>query len=168
MEIHDEGVVARFWAKVEVLEGGECWPWKGSIQSNGYGSFYLGRIDGRKTNTTAHRVSFEIRHGVALPKGRGGLCIDHLCSNRRCVNPAHLDLVTWRENCVRGEGFARKARQTHCKRGHLLAGVNLDAAFLARTGRRCCRVCSTLRPSRSRSATDCAVQSVASRGGSSC
>ena len=70
----------------------------------------------------SHRVMWEVARGP-IPKG---LTVDHLCRNRRCVNPAHLELVTMRENLLRGEGAcARHARQSFCKYGHPLVGGNL-------------------------------------------
>ena len=68
-----------------------------------------------------------------------GLVIDHVCNNRGCVRPDHLRPVTQRENILRGEGVAAKrARQTHCKRGHELAGENIR---ITSTGSRQCLIC---------------------------
>jgi hypothetical protein len=89
---------------------GECWEWQGSIQSAGYGKF---QQDG--LTILAHRASYEAHVGP-IPDG---LQLDHLCRNRRCVNPSHLEPVTLRENVLRGEGpSAMQARQTHCIHGH--------------------------------------------------
>ncbi len=63
----------------------------------------------------AHRVVYKVLRGD-VPKG---LDLDHLCRNRRCVNPDHLEIVTHRENVLRGEGIAaKKARATECPNGH--------------------------------------------------
>jgi hypothetical protein len=117
----------RFWRKV--LIGDECWPWTGA-QSGGYGNFWRGGSTGR-----AHRFSYELMVG-AIPKG---LTLDHLCRNRACVRPDHLEPVTNRENIMRGEGVtARRARRTHCPKGHPFSGDNL---YVTPAGVRHCRAC---------------------------
>jgi hypothetical protein len=71
-----------------------------------------------------------------------GLTIDHLCRNRACVNPTHLETVDHRTNVLRGEGPpAREARATSCQRGHPKVAANrkIDADGKAR-----CRVCIRL------------------------
>ncbi|MEU2393982.1 HNH endonuclease signature motif containing protein [Streptomyces sp. NPDC007369] len=119
----------RFLAKVTDAEGG-CWEWTGHIMNSGYGRFWL---DGEQQY--AHRVAYEVLRGP-IP---AGLVIDHLCRNRRCANPDHLEPVTNRTNILRGEGFAaRRARQTHCLRGHLFDNGN---TYVARNGTRKCRRC---------------------------
>ena len=75
----------RVRAKVAVCGNG-CWVWTGAMfATTGYGAI---RVDGR--TTVAHRVSYEA-YVEPIPDG---LHIDHLCRNRRCVNPAHLEPVT--------------------------------------------------------------------------
>ena len=99
----------RFWEKVE--ETDTCWLWTGTILQGGYGQCRPG--PGLKKY--AHRVSYEWIVGP-IPDG---LELDHLCRVRRCVNPAHLEPVTHRENMRRGKGFgSANARKTHCIRGH--------------------------------------------------
>jgi hypothetical protein len=102
--------VDRFWQFVEESENG-CWEWLGQIDKrHGYG-FY--RANG--VNLRAHRVSYTLLLG-AIPNA---LTIDHVCRNRRCVNPDHLEAVQNKENILRGESpTAENARKTHCKRGH--------------------------------------------------
>lgn len=109
-------VEARFWSKVQ--KGDLCWTWIGGTFTEGYGAF--SPAAGRRVR--AHRYAYELVVGP-IPEG---LVLDHLCRNILCVNPAHLEPVTSGENVLRGEGPpAKRARQTHCKRGHPLSGPNL-------------------------------------------
>lgn len=114
--------------RFEERENG-CWDWRLSLVK-GYG---VVNIDGKKV--AAHRFVYELCEGP-IPEG---LTLDHLCRNRRCVNPAHLEPVTGRENTLRGEGLAaRQARQTHCIHGHPFDEANTG---YHKTGARYCRAC---------------------------
>lgn len=85
----------RFWAKVEVdLRPNACWPWKASRNKGGYGTFGVAAGQSR----LAHRIAYRLLVGPIPP----GLEPDHTCRSPGCANPAHLDLVTHRENVVRG------------------------------------------------------------------
>jgi hypothetical protein len=134
----------RFWAKVDKNgpvpahrpELGPCWLWK---TTHG-GRHVTFRVEGRQVH--AYRYAHELLVGP-VPEG---LVPDHLCRVRACVKPiadedgpAHLELVTNRENVLRGEGpSARNARKTHCKRGHPFDTAN---THVDPRGGRTCRAC---------------------------
>ena len=103
---------ARFWPKVKKAEG--CWEWAAFVNPAGYGVFYLGEANPRWA--LAHRYAHAATHGPHDPT----LELDHLCRNRKCVRPDHLEPVSHRVNVMRSPVAlaARQARQTHCKRGH--------------------------------------------------
>ncbi|MEE8234211.1 MAG: HNH endonuclease signature motif containing protein [Gammaproteobacteria bacterium] len=84
----------------------------------------------------AHRVSYEMENGL-VPKG---LELDHLCRVRNCVNPQHVEPVTHKENCQRGEVGINHRRKTHCNRGHPYSGDNLY--IVPKNGKRGCKTCS--------------------------
>lgn len=122
----------RFWSRVEKSDG--CWNWLAATTRKGYGQVSVQGVHKR-----AHRVAYELLVGP-IPEG---LTLDHTCRNPRCVNPAHLEPVTSRENVLRGEGIsARNARKTRCKRGHPLSGENL---YTTPSGQRRCQECAKAR-----------------------
>ena len=110
--------IERFMSHVEKAENG-CWNWTGGIKPGGYGVFGITKNKIRKAHN-AHRWAY-INMVGDIPEG---LTVDHLCRNRKCVNPSHMEIVTIRENLLRGTGYsARNARKTHCPKGHLLIAV---------------------------------------------
>lgn len=123
-----------FWERVNQTE--TCWNWIGSINRGGYGVFTFGGRSGKKLY--GHRASYELHKGN-IPDG---LEIDHLCRNRKCVNPDHLEAVTRQVNTKRGIGPSIlgkiNASKTHCKHGHEFTPEN---TIIRKTGGRRCRQC---------------------------
>lgn len=105
VDIHSSSSVTRkaaerFWAKVNFQPGDSCWEWMGEINHRGYGRFVLNGV-----NTTAHRVAYDIANGP-VPEG---LQCGHLCHNKPCVRPDHLEAMTAKENIrQRDERMGRK------------------------------------------------------------
>ena len=129
----------RFWSKVDpdgpVPPGhpdlGPCWVWTGCIGRDGYGRFNAGQ----RTTIRAHIWAYRRYIGPVPAR----LTLDHLCRNRRCVRPDHLEPVTRGTNVLRGESvFAQHARQTHCIHGHPFDSTN---TYRDQRGRRACREC---------------------------
>jgi hypothetical protein len=117
----------RLFGKVDSSDPDACWIWTGRLDRYGYGKINM-RLG---TTSTAHRMAYFMVKGD-IPDG---LQLDHLCRNRACVNPDHLEPVTNRVNVLRGSGAtAINAAKTHCKRGHVLSGENL---YVRRGGREC-------------------------------
>jgi hypothetical protein len=112
----------RFWEKVDT--SGDCWLWTAGVGKNGYGLFKPSDADG---TTTVHRYALSLA-GRDIPEG---MHVDHLCRNRLCVNPAHLDVVTQAENNRRA--MAARPTPTACKYGHALTSDNLKPRENGRT-----------------------------------
>jgi hypothetical protein len=122
-----EADIRRFWSKVDKTSSRSgCWLWTAGCFDNGYAAFSVGQ------NRPGHVIAYELTIGP-VPDG---LQLDHTCHDptrcappcphRRCVNPAHLEPVTPRENTLRsGALSALNAAKTQCPEGHPLSGVNL-------------------------------------------
>lgn len=129
-------VSERILRSISVTPDG-CWEWTKRRNEHGYGNVSVGSAkDGTNRVKLAHRVSYECFVGP-IPDG---LTIDHLCRNRACVNPEHLEPVTHRVNVLRGTAQAAfNARKTHCLRGHEFTPEN--TYWQAGGRKRSCRVC---------------------------
>lgn len=129
--------MTRFYDGIFVNESTNCWEWqRPPTQKGGYGQFSLGGV-----NISIHRFIYSVFIGDLIDD----LTIDHLCSNRICANPEHLEQVTRGENTNRGRVnnvAARVRNKTHCKHGHELTGENVyfdNSKGKARLCRECTR-----------------------------
>lgn len=121
----------RFWLRVALIPDLlSCWIWTGYVNNWGYGLY---------GGTGAHRIAYELTNGP-IPHG---LEIDHLCRNKMCVRPSHLEVVTHQENQRRG---IKGALTTHCPQGHPYNEKNTHYEIDARGYRhRKCRRCVSLK-----------------------
>jgi len=119
-----DSTLARFKSRVKIVN--DCWLWQGRLDRSGYGEF-----DWSGKTNKAHIYSFRT-FVCDVPKGKE---LDHLCRNRNCVNPEHLEPVSHAENMRRGQW----ARQTACQNGHKYTQETL---YINKTsGQRTCRIC---------------------------
>lgn len=125
--------IRRFWASFRVADSG-CWEWQGAIDPNGYGRSRRG------SEQYSHRRAYAMAKGP-IPSG---LTIDHLCRNRACGNPAHLEAVSHRTNILRSpiQVAAVNARKVRCLHGHLFSDGNTR---FTKDGARACRTCAVVR-----------------------
>ena len=116
----------RFGTKIKLTD--TCWYWQGNCHcTTGYGRFWFGKSE----YYFSHRLSYQWSKGP-IPHG---LTIDHLCRNRSCVNPEHLEAVSSIENVMRGiSPWALNAKKTQCPKGHPYDGIN-------KNGSRECSIC---------------------------
>lgn len=124
---------------VDTITG--CWNWPTLDKITGYGRMRIGSVsDFSRRVGYAHIISYETHVG-AVPDGTE---LDHLCRNRACCNPKHLEPVTHRENSLRGATIpAKNFAKTHCDRGHEFTPEN---TYVFPNGRkRNCRACRASR-----------------------
>jgi hypothetical protein len=117
----------RFWEKV--APAGTCWEWTASCDKNGHGQF----TPRHGKSVRAHRFAYEEMVGP-IPEG---LVLDHLCRNRPCVNPDHLDPVPQRVNAQRGRTGYNTPKRSQCNQGHPFP----EHAQYRSTGTRYCKTC---------------------------
>ena len=146
-------IFERAMSRLQRTEG-ECWLWPGSCNDDGYGLIRAGASSPqRRGYVLVHRVVYEHLVG-AIPEG---LVSDHLCRTRNCANPDHIELVSNKENILRGASFsAVNARKTHCPSGHPYSGRNLKVTY---RGWRICKVCRAKEARRRRADAKRASQS---------
>lgn len=118
-----------FWSRVEKSDG--CWEWTGSKTAQGYGNVRLPT----GTNGYAHRVAYTLAIGE-IPAGK---VLDHLCRNRSCVRPDHLEPVSQRENVLRGAS-AYGPLKTACPHGHDM--TDATNVYARPDGSKVCRSCA--------------------------
>ena len=129
-------VAERFESKVHKTDN--CWLWVGARIPKGYGVF----MDVTQNLVYAHRFAYEFAKGE-IPEG---LQIDHLCRNPSCVNPDHLEVVTNRQNVMRGLApqlqRERQLSKTHCPKGHPYNDENTHVKRRGKHFERVCRNCA--------------------------
>ena len=128
-----KSIKERFLSHVNKDDINGCWNWIGAKSKDGYGRFWF-----RDKLWLAHRASYEIFIGK-IPHG---MQLDHLCRNRSCINPKHLEAVTQQENIRRGEAGKHLSIRTHCSHGHLFDN---DNTYIVPRGDRICRKCQRQR-----------------------
>ena len=125
-------------SKVNIHGPNGCWEWQACTRPDGYGHYRY-----KYKNWLAHRFSWTLTNGEILEE----LCVLHKCDNRKCVNPNHLFLGTYKDNAVdrenKGRGVYPQGQKTHCKRGHEFTVENTSRN--KKTNQRLCKKCCVIR-----------------------
>ena len=113
-----------------------CWEWTGARDADGYG-----RVGAGYQNRKASRLVYEALCGT-IPES---LELDHLCQNRPCVNPSHLEPVKHEVNVARGNAGKYLRQRTHCPKGHSYDATNIYIYYWKGNVKRGCRICRSER-----------------------
>ena len=137
-------LLRRFWSKVDRGGSKECWNWTAGLTYHGYGIFYTATWTSKRT-VPAHRLSYAFCHGPVPPD----IAIHHLCGNRKCVNPAHLQAVPRKQHSQKALAKAtivaaqlnrsRSRSRACCIHGHPWTPEN---TYTRPDGSRICRECA--------------------------
>lgn len=130
----------------------KCWVWTGAVSSGGYGNTSI-TTNNVKRWVVVHRAVYTVRVGPVDPN----LELDHLCRDRACCNPEHLEVVTSAVNTQRGNSPpAKNKAKDHCKHGHPFDKENTWVS--PKSGRRRCKACDRVRRADKRKAAASAKQ----------
>jgi HNH endonuclease len=124
--------VARFWERVQMASASQCWLWTGPLTQQGKHAYGVASLRG--VADKAHRVAYRLKVG-AIPEG---MTVDHLCREKLCCNPAHMEIVTAAENTARMYRSPDRVYPLVCTAGHA-----------REFGVRVCRKCNVERVARS-------------------